>query len=197
MRLKTFLQSRVARWLTVFGVVVLAACATLLGPRTIDVPQTRLDALLAEHFPIDKRIFDVIDVHIPTPHLTMRPQINRVAIEVVILQGRSSNVVVDGERPDRFGSILVTSGVRFEPTDATLRLFDVRVEQLAFVGVGALLNGQAERAGRRLAEGMLENQPIYTLRPNDVAGLEAHGYRPGDIRVTASGLAVTLIPNDK
>ncbi len=178
------------------GLAALGACATLLGPRTIDVPQARLDALLAEKFPLERRVFDLIDVRIPPPHLTMRPETNRVAIGVEIVQGGSSPPVVNGDRTDRIGSMAISAGVRFDPTDNTLRLFDVRVEQLSFVGLSALLSGQADRAGRRLAEGLLENQPIYTLRPKDVAGLDARGYRPSDIRVTASGLAITLTPNE-
>ena len=35
---------------------------------------------------------------------------------------------------------------------------------------------------------------LYTLRPKDVAGLEGRGLRPGDLRVTASGVEITLLP---
>jgi len=45
-----------------------------------------------------------------------------------------------------------------------------------------------------VASGLLEDQVLYTLRPKDVAALEGRGLRPGDLRVTASGVEITLLP---
>ncbi|MEO9064705.1 MAG: hypothetical protein ABI277_10370 [Burkholderiaceae bacterium] len=41
---------------------------------------------------------------------------------------------------------------------------------------------------------MLEGQVLYALRAKDIAGLEGHGMRPSDLRVTATGIAITLVP---
>ena len=45
-----------------------------------------------------------------------------------------------------------------------------------------------------MAEELLNDLVVYPLEPEDVHRLDAHGLEPGDIRVTASGLAITLLP---
>jgi len=92
------------------------------------------------------------------------------------------------------GSLLVSEGLRFEPSDHTIRLVDVRVERFVIDGLPSSWQRQLDRLGKPLARGLLEDQVLYTLRPKDVAGLEGRGLRPGDLRVTATGLEITLRP---
>jgi hypothetical protein len=84
--------------------------------------------------------------------------------------------------------LLVSEGVRFEPSDNTVRLVDVQVERFVIDGLPASWQRQLDRIGKPLARGLLEDQVLYTLRPKDVAELEGRGLRPGDLRVTASGV---------
>jgi hypothetical protein len=91
------------------------------------------------------------------------------------------------------GSLLVSEGVRFEPSDNTVRLVDVQVERFVIDGLPASWQRQLDRLGKPLARGLLEDQVLYTLRPKDVAALEGRGLRPGDLRVTASGVEITLV----
>ena len=94
------------------------------------------------------------------------------------------------------GSLLVSEGLRFEPSDNTVRLVDVRVERFAIDGLPG--TGSASSIGSAsLAKALLEDQVLYTLRPKDVAVLEGRGLRPGDLRVTATGLAITLMPVER
>ena len=92
------------------------------------------------------------------------------------------------------GSLRVSEGLRFEPSDNTIRLVDVRVERFVIDGLPSSWQRQLDRLGKPLARSLLEDQVLYTLRPKDVAGLEGRGLRPGDLRVTASGVEITLVP---
>ncbi len=168
---------------------LLSACADLFGPRTVEVSQARLQELIARRFPIDKRVLNAIDVTVDSPRLTMQPESNRVAIEVALRAG--SEGVVSAQVN---GSLLVSEGLRFEPSDNTVRLVDVRVERFAIDGLPGNWQHQLDRLGKPLAKALLDEQVLYALRPKDIATLEARGMRPGDLRVTATGLSITLLP---
>jgi hypothetical protein len=173
-----------------FTTLILAACASLVVPRTVDVPEARLQELIARRFPVKKRLFDLIDVVVDSPRLTLQPDVNRVAIEVALNAGNSDGVV----KSSVTGSLLVSEGLRFEPSDHTVRLVDVHVERFEIEGLPGNWQRQLDRLGKPFAKALLDDQVLYALRPKDVAALEGRGVRPGDLRVTDAGLAITLLP---
>ena len=75
-----------------------------------------------------------------------------------------------------------------------MRLVDVRVERFAIDGLPASWQRQLDRLGKPLAKSLLDDQVLYALRPKDVAGLEGRGLRPAELRVTATGVRITLVP---
>lgn len=171
---------------------VLAACASALGARTVDVPQARLQELIAKRFPIDKRVLDAIDLTVDSPRLTLQPDSNRIAVELALRAGNGGAISTR-----MAGSLLVSEGLRYEPSDNTVRLVDVRVERFAIDGLPGNWQRQLDRLGKPFAKALLEDQVLYTLRPKDVAVLEGRGVRPGDLRVTATGLSITLLPVER
>ncbi len=95
------------------------------------------------------------------------------------------------------GSLRVTEGLRFEASDNTVRLVDVHVERFVIDGLPPAWQRELDRIGKPLAKALLDDAVLYALRPQDIAGLEDFGVRPGDLRVTDSGLRITLLPNDR
>lgn len=169
-----------------------AACTSLLVPRSVDVPQARLQELLARRFPVHKRLFDLFDVSVDSPRLTLQPESNRVAVELAL------NAAGDGAvKTSMTGSLLVSEALRFEPADHTIRLADVRVERFAIEGLPGSWQRQLDHLGKPLATALLEDQVLYALRPKDVAALEGRGVQPGELRVTDSGITITLRPLDR
>jgi hypothetical protein len=167
--------------------LVLLGCGGF-GPRTVELSQARLQELVARHFPVDKRQPDVIDLTPYSPRVGLQPEANRISVDVA-LRANSGGAI----QTRLSGSLLVSEGVRFEPSDNTVRLVDVQVERFVIDGLPATWQRQLDRIGKPLARGLLEDQVLYTLRPKDVAALEGRGLRPGDLRVTASGLEITLV----
>jgi len=178
-----------ARRAALLATLLVAACTSMFLPRTIDVSQERLEELLARRFPVKKRLFDAIDVTLDAPRLTLQPQSNRVAVEVALNAGN------DGLLTSTIsGSLLVSEGLRFEPSDNTIRLVDVRVERFVVDGLPGSWQRQLERAGKPLAKALLDDQVLYALRPKDIASLEGRGVRPGDMQVSSTGIRITLLP---
>ncbi len=180
-----------ARGAALLAALLLAACTSLLLPRTIDVPQERLQELLARQFPVQKRLFEAIDIRLDSPRLTLQPESNRVSIEVALGAGNGA-----AAQASLRGSLVVSEGLRFEPSDHTIRLVDVRVERFVVEGLSGNWQRQLDRIGKPLAKALLDDQVLYALRPKDIASLEGRGVRPGDLRVTATGISVTLQPLD-
>ena len=181
-------------WLrTALAVLVLpaglAGCAALLGPRTIDVPQARLEQAVARQFPLRSRFLEVFDIEVATPRLSLRPETNRLGTEVELSIGDRLL-----KRPYR-GSLAFSYGLRYEPADHTVRLADLRIERAELRDAGnAGVQGQLDRAGGAVLEKMLGEPVVYTLSAKDLEAVQGRGYRPSDIRVTPSGLTITLVP---
>lgn len=174
------------------GALLAVACSSLLVPHTVDVSQGRLQELLARRFPVKKRLFDAIDVTLDAPRLSLQPQSNRVAVEVSLSAGNDGVV-----KSSISGNLRVSEGLRFEPSDNTVRLVDVQVERFVIDGLSGNLQHQLDRIGKPLARALLDDQVLYALRPKDIAALDGRGVRPGDLRVTGSGIAITLLPADR
>jgi hypothetical protein len=178
----------VAVSLVAFGA---AACASM-APRTFDVSQARLQELISRRFPVKKRLLEAIEISVGSPRLTLQPESNRIAVEMALNAGNDGVV-----SSNMTGSLRVSEGLRFEPSDNTVRLVDVHVERFVLDGLPPAWQRELDRLGRPLAKALLDDQVLYALRPQDIAGLEDFGVRPGDLRVTDSGLRITLLPNDR
>jgi hypothetical protein len=168
---------------------LLAAACTSLLPHTVDVSQERLQELLARRFPVKKRLFEAIDITLDAPRLSLQPESNRVTVELSLAAGTEGAI-----RSSMSGSLRVSEGLRFEPGDNTVRLVDVQVERFVIDGLSGNLQHQLDRIGKPLAKALLDDQVLYALRPRDIAALEGRGVRPGDLRVTATGIAIDLQP---
>lgn len=178
--------SALRRLLLVAAMVVLAGCA--LGPRTVEIPQAQIEELLARRFPLNQRVLEIFDVSVSAPRLRLLPESNRIVSEFDIV-GTERLL-----RAQHRGVLALSYGLRFEPSDNTVRVTQVRVERLQIDGVPGPLQRGFERIGTLVAEQRLDEQVIHTLRPKDVETVQGRGYRPGELRVTAHGVAVTLLP---
>lgn len=171
------------------GVVGVGGCAALFGPRDVEVSQAQLQQAVERRFPLERRYLELLDVTVAAPRVALRPEVNRLATEFDVLI--SDRIF----RAQHRGTIGLNYALRFEPSDNSVRLTNVRVDRFDIDGAPALLRQQLDRVAVMLAEQTLNERPVYTLRPKEVEAVQGRGYRPGEIRVTASGLIVTLLPD--
>ena len=174
--------------LVAVATTALGACTSLLAPRRIDVPVERLQAALAQRFPIVRRIADGVDLTIAVPRLTLQPETNRVVVECEASGGER----LFG-RP-LAGVVAVSHGLLFDASDNSIKPFEVRVERARFDGLPAALERAVDRLARPLVELWLARQPLYVLSARDLDRLAAARAVPGPINVTAYGLAIELLP---
>lgn len=175
---------------------LLQGCGHVGLPRVITLSEAELSALVARAFPVQQRLLEVLDLQLSAPRLRLLPDANRLSVLLVVqaqerLRGGSGR-----------GELRFDSALRYEPQDATVRLTQVRAQQLDFLpGVAetsatvdtlAALPGGVQRIGRLLAERLLEDLVVYRLNVERQTQLRQLGLQPGAVTVTSRGVEITL-----
>ena len=163
---------------------LLAACAS--GPRGVDVPARKLEAALARRFPYELRPAGLFTLTVGLPHLQLLPQENRLRLDFPV--DASGRILQGGGH----GELSLSFGLRYEPTDNSLRAVDPRAERVAVQGLPDTWAAPLQLAGSAVAERLLQGTALYTFTPEDLA--RAHGWTPGTIRVTPAGVRIELLP---
>lgn len=166
----------------------LAACASLFGPRTVEISRDELQARLGRKFPLTRNVLNLFDVTASSPRLAMIADTNRVSA-VVDLLARDTIV-----QRDYLGNVAVSFGLRYEPKDSTLRILQLNVDSIRIEGMPQGFQQMLLDLGNRVAREHLQDYPIHQFKPEDVSTASRMGLQVDDIRVTRTGLAVHLKP---
>lgn len=170
------------------GASLLVACAGV--PRSITLSEAELQAQLAKRFPLQRSLLDSIELQLSDPVLRLDASANRLLTELT-LQGseRRSGRSLQGR-------LALDYGLRWEPSDGSVRLVQPRVRSLQF-GDAGLSSRRAEmlqQMGVAWAERLLDDLVLYRLPEARLQALRAAGYRPGTLQVTPAGLEITVEP---
>lgn len=164
------------------GLTGLAGCAGLSGPRNVTLTQTDLQTLLERQFPHQRRVLEVIDISVARPTVRLLPERNRIGTDLDLaaserLSGRTVR-----------GSLALDYALRYEPSDASVRLTQVRVQEARLdLGAGPLSPSGA-RVGALLAERLLDDFVLYRADPERLKLIQRLGISAADIVVTARGI---------
>jgi hypothetical protein len=167
---------------------LLSGCASLIGTHDVDISESQLALLLARQFPMERKVLEVIDLSITNPVIELIPQGNRVGTEL------------DVSALDRlFGStamghVKLDYGLRFQPSDHTIRMTQVRVRELTLSSGSNNLRGAAQRIGSLVAENALENLVLYRMKPAQADEMDRLDLVASPITVTPRGLHMTVSP---
>lgn len=171
-------------------VLGLAGCAMLQpGPRTVGISEAKLAQAIAGQFPFNNRYMELFDVSLASPRVRLIPAENRIGTEL----GYSIGALLLGSRQMQ-GTLNLSYGLRFEPSDGTVRLADVRVEGFEVPGVPSAYASRANRLGGLLAENLLRDFVIHRVQPEDLRLAQGWGYQPGAVQVVPGGLQLQLDP---
>lgn len=176
---------------------LLAACALQPPPpRTITVSEARLAQLISAQFPFNSQLLEVLDVNVGAPRIVLDPAANRINTSLDL------DVAGDGilgllTKKSYKGSIDLSYGLRFEPSDGSVRMTDVRVLGFKVDGAPSLMQRPLGRLGGKLAQELLNDYPLYRLRPEDLKAGKGWGYRPGSFNIAPDGLRITLEPIER
>ena len=167
--------------------LALAGCSAWRVPASIEVPRERLQAAIERRFPLRQRIFGGIELAVTAPRLTLLPEQDRVALVCDVAAG-------DGPRGRLGGTLAVSHGLAFDALDNSVHMVEVRIERLEITGLDPGLQRSLERPAAAFVQRLLEGQPVYALRPQDIERLQAAGVVPSRITVTPHGLSFALVP---
>jgi hypothetical protein len=167
-----------------FALAWLAGCAGFGGPRNVILSQADLQTLIERQFPLQRRVLEVIDLNVARPKLRLLPDRNRVGTELDL----SASERLGGHTAR--GSLSLDYALRYEASDASVRLADVRVQDARLdLGSGPLSPSTA-RVGALLAERLLEDFVLYRADAQRLQLIQRMGITAADIVVTSRGIEV-------
>ncbi|WP_075111714.1 DUF1439 domain-containing protein [Noviherbaspirillum massiliense] len=183
MKLKTIVPMATAFVLA----LMLSACASLLGPRNVDIPLSRLQEAVARKFPFDYRYLELFDMHLANPQVSLQPDSNR------ILTSMDAAVTPPFLKQKWQGNFAISGQLKFDPARNALVLAQPRMERFALDGVDSPYANRIARAASELAEQLIGEVPLYTFAPDD---LRYGGTRFSLSKITTKrdGLVVTFEP---
>lgn len=170
----------------VAGAALLSSCASLTGPRTVEIPLHKLQSGLERRFPFSHPLMGLFDIRLQRPLLTIQPEADRVALAL------DASVSPPFARDTWNGSLAFSGRLYVDPGRPAVMMAEPRVDRVL---IGA--NPEAERQIARIASSLIDtvvrDTPVYTFDMQDLryAGVQ---YVPTRIETTRSGLSVTLEP---
>ena len=167
---------------------LLSGCASLIGKHDVDISESQLTLLLARQFPMERKVLEVIDLNITNPQIELIPQGNRVGTEldVTALDRLFGSTAM--------GHVKLDYGLRFQPSDHTIRMTQVRVRELTLSSGSNNLRGASQRIGGLVAENALENLVLYRMKPAQADEMDRLNLVASPITVTPQGLHMTVSP---
>ena len=170
------------------ALAVLSGCASLIGTHDVDISESQLGVLMARQFPMERKVMEVIDLNITNPVLTLIPQSNRVGTELDV----TAIDRVFGSTA--LGHVRLDYALRFQPSDHTIRMTQVRVRELTLSSGSSNLHGTAQRIGGLVAENALENLVLYRMKPAQADEMDRLNLVASPITVTPQGLHMSVSP---
>ncbi len=185
------MHRRIARTvpaLMVFLAAALAGCAGLGGPRNVTLSLEKLQSLVERQFPRQHRLLEVIDINVARPTLRLLPERKRLATDLDLaaterLSGRTVR-----------GSLALDYALRYEPSDASLRLSQVRVQDVKLELGSGPLSPSGARLGALLAERLLDDFVLYRADAEHLKLLQRAGITAAEIVVTSGGVDLRFAP---
>lgn len=172
-------------WITL--ALLLASCASLLGPRDVEIPLARLQQSIANRFPFNNRYLELLEVRVTNPRISLQPDTNRIVTSM------DTSIAPPFTDKSWNGSLAISGQLQIDPSRNALVLAEPRVENLAINGLDSPYAKQIARIASLVGEQLLKDLPLYTFQPNDFR-YGGSNFFPTKITTRASGLVVTFEP---
>lgn len=166
---------------------LLSSCASLIGPRQVELPLERLQQSLDRRFPIHQRALAIFDIQLSRPLLTTLRGNDRIALSTEL---SVSPILV---RQSWRGNLALSGRLVVDAARNAVFLSEAQVDRFTVDGVGETQQRQIAAVASIVADQLMRDLPIYSFRPEDLryAGVQ---FVPTTIRTTPAGLVVLLEP---
>ncbi|WP_323142649.1 DUF1439 domain-containing protein [Massilia phyllosphaerae] len=170
---------------------LLASCASIVGPRRVELSQARLQAGLERRFPLRNRMLDLFDVQLTHPQLAILAQSERVGLTL------DASVAPPFLRQSWRGSVGLSGRLVLDAPHDTASpavfLTDVRVDRFDIDGIDTGRARDLRQAADLLLNQMVRDMAVYSFHPEDLryAGVQ---FVPTRLETVPGALVVTLEP---
>jgi hypothetical protein len=166
---------------------LLASCAGLIGPRRIELSQSRLQAGLERRFPVRNRALELFDVQMSHPQLAILPNSDRVSLALDV------SVAPPFLRQSWNGTLTLSGRLVLDAARNAVFLQDTHVDHVDIAGMDGSKTRDIGRAADLLVNQLMRDMPAYTFRPEDLryAGVQ---FVPTRLETAPGALVVTLEP---
>ena len=166
---------------------LLVGCATLSGPRQVEIPLAKLQAGLDRRFPMDNRLFELLDLRLSHPRLTLLPETDRVAVSL------EAYVAPPFMQQSFTGSLALSGRLYVDAARGAVFVREPHVDSFTLSGIDPSRQQQLAGAANNLMGKLVRDIPVYNFRLEDLryAGVQ---FVPTHLVTTRTGLLVTLAP---
>jgi hypothetical protein len=141
---------------------LLAACASLIGPRQVELSQERMQRDLERKFPIHHRVLGVFDVELSQPQLAILADNNRVALSFDL------NVTPLLARQQWHGSMAISGRLQVDSARNAIYVADAHVDRFVMDNLGEGKQNQLASVANLLSDNIVKDVPVHSFRPEEL-----------------------------
>lgn len=166
---------------------VLAACASMVGPRQVEIPLYKLQAGLERRFPMNNRALELLDIQLSRPRLSLLAGSDRVALNL------DASVAPPFIKQSWSGSLALSGRLFVDVGRGAVMMGEPHVDQFAVDGMDETRQRQLGKVANILVDKVIRDVPVYSFRMEELryAGVQ---FVPTRISTTPDALVVTLEP---
>jgi hypothetical protein len=166
---------------------MLASCASLTGPRRIELSQAKLQAGLERRFPLNNRLLELFDVRLTGPQVAVLPESDRVALTMDV------SVAPPFLRQSWSGTMTLSGHLYIDAARSGVFMADAHVDRFDIQGMDGARARDLGRAADVLMNQLVRDVAIYSFRAEDLryAGTQ---FVPTRLDTVPGALVVTVEP---
>lgn len=165
----------------------LASCASLVGPRQVEVPLYKLQAGLERRFPMNNRALELLDIQLSRPQLSLVAGSDRVALNM------DAYVAPPFIKQSWSGTLALSGRLYVDVGRGAVMMGEPHVDKFTVDGMDEARQRQLGKVANILMNKVIRDVPVYSFRMEDLryAGVQ---FVPTRITTTPDALVVTLEP---
>jgi hypothetical protein len=181
------MRLKLAALIAIATMLLLTSCASLLGPREVELPVSKLQEALNRKFPFNNRYLELFDISVGNPIIALQPDTNRIVLDL------DAAIAPPFMNDTWKGSMTLSGMLQLDAARNAVILAMPRIENIALDGIDPRYASQFAKIGSLLAEQILKDMPLYTFKPEDFryAGVN---FIPTKINTRPNALVVTFEP---
>jgi hypothetical protein len=143
-------------------VCLLAACATLIGPRQVELTQERLQRDLDRKFPVHHRVLGVFDIELSRPQLAILADNKRVELSFDL------SVTPLLSRQAWHGGMAISGRLRVDSLRNAIYIADAHVDRFVINNMDEGKQNQLASVANLLGDNIIKDVAVHTFRPEEL-----------------------------